>query len=54
MPRNLHVARDMDRTSPYVKAWNRDYAELGLVVVGAQSTKSTVRQASWSSLTRAF
>jgi thiol-disulfide isomerase/thioredoxin len=25
------------RTSPYVKAWNRDYAKLGLVVVGVHA-----------------
>jgi len=25
------------RTSPYVKAWNRDYASLGLVVIGVHS-----------------
>ena len=25
------------RTSPYVKAWNRDYADLGLVVVGVHA-----------------
>src|SRR5881397_1565853 len=25
------------RTSPYVKAWHRDYADLGLVVVGVHS-----------------
>jgi hypothetical protein len=25
------------RTSPYVKAWNRDYARLGLVVIGAHA-----------------
>ena len=25
------------RTSPYVKAWNRDYATLGLVVVGVHA-----------------
>ena len=25
------------RTAPYVKAWNRDYAALGLVVVGVHS-----------------
>jgi thiol-disulfide isomerase/thioredoxin len=25
------------RTSPYVKAWNRDYAELGLVVIGVHA-----------------
>jgi len=25
------------RTSPYVKAWNRDYAQLGLVVIGVHS-----------------
>ena len=25
------------RTSPYVKAWNRDYAKLGLVVIGAHA-----------------
>ena len=25
------------RTSPYIKAWNRDYAKLGLVVIGVHS-----------------
>ena len=25
------------RTSPYVKAWNRDYAQLGLVVIGVHA-----------------
>ena len=25
------------RTSPYVKAWHRDYAELGLVVIGVHA-----------------
>ena len=25
------------RTLPYIKAWNRDYAALGLVVVGVHS-----------------
>jgi len=25
------------RTSPYVKAWNRDYGKLGLVVIGVHS-----------------
>src|SRR4051794_21846129 len=25
------------RTAPYVKAWNRDYAEAGLVVIGAHA-----------------
>ena len=25
------------RTSPYVKAWNRDYAKLGLVVIGVHA-----------------
>src|SRR3982751_6100567 len=25
------------RTSPYVKAWNRDYGKLGLVVIGVHA-----------------
>jgi hypothetical protein len=25
------------RTAPYVKAWNRDYASLGLVIVGVHA-----------------
>jgi hypothetical protein len=29
------------RTSPYVKAWNRDYAALGLVVIGVHAPSSS-------------
>ena len=32
------------RTSPFIKAWHRDYAALGLVVVGVHAPES-IRQA---------
>src|SRR6266850_5376434 len=33
------------RTSPYIKAWNRDYAPLGLVVIGVHAPELSLARA---------
>ena len=33
------------RTAPYIKAWNRDYAPLGLVVIGVHAPELSLARA---------